>query len=120
MFALAFLLLCSAAQADLFRWVDPETGSVKISNSPPSWYDTSHGPKVEVIRFGPASVAQPSVAELQARWRDMLLAISSSAQPSVESARAFAQLTAELDRADPSGAKRRQDEVAAIVRRMQR
>ena len=53
MFALAFLLLCSAAQADLYRWVDPESGSIKFSNSPPPWYETPNGPKVERVPYAP-------------------------------------------------------------------
>jgi hypothetical protein len=35
--ALALLLaLAAPAHADLYRWVDPDTGSVKFSNLPPS------------------------------------------------------------------------------------
>jgi len=124
LFALAFLLLCSAAYADLFRWVDPESGSVKYSNAAPPWYETGSGPKVERLPYTPPGarqlVADPSaptpVAALQARWREMLLAVSS--QPSPEGARAFAQLTAELDRADPAGAPRRKDELANVMRRL--
>ena len=119
MFALALLLLLgSAAHADLFRWVDPESGSVKFSNSAPPWYDTGQGPKVEVIPSGPRTSAQPSSAEMQARWREMLLGLSS--QPTPEGARAFAQLTAELDRADPAGAPRRKEELADVMRRLYR
>jgi hypothetical protein len=46
----------------------------------------------------------------------MLLALSS--QPTPEGARAFAQLTAELDRADPAGAPRRKEELADVMRRL--
>ena len=126
MFALAFLLLCSAAHADLYRWVDPETGSVKLSNTPPPWYERGAGPKVEVIPYAAPS-ARPAVADpfasapggaLQARWRDALLAVSS--QPTKESLQALARLSAELDKADPAGTRRRQEEIASIVRRMQK
>ena len=116
MFALVFLLLCSAAHADLFRWVDAETGSVKFSNSPPPWYDTGQGPKVEVIPSGPRTTAQPPLAEMQARWREMLLTLSS--QPTPEGTRAFAQLTDQLDRADPAGAPRRKEELQNVMRRL--
>lgn len=124
MLALAFLLLCSAAHADLFRWVDPESGSVKYSNSPPPWYDTGSGPQVERVPYIPPGARQPvadpsapaPVAVLQARWREMLLSVS--AQPTPEAARAFSQLTAELDRADPAGAPRRKEEVANVMRRL--
>ena len=27
-----------AAHADLYRWVDPQTGSVKFSSYPPPWF----------------------------------------------------------------------------------
>jgi hypothetical protein len=124
LFALAFLLLCSAAHADLFRWVDPESGSVKYSNSPPPWYETGSGPQVERVPYKPPGARQANpdgsaptpVAALQERWREMLLTVSS--QPTPEGARAFAQLTAELDRADPAGAPRRKEELANVMRRL--
>jgi hypothetical protein len=41
------------AAADLYRWVDPDTGSIKFSNYPPPWYGDPakerRAPKVEVI-----------------------------------------------------------------------
>jgi hypothetical protein len=41
------------AAADLYRWVDPETGSIKFSSYPPPWYGDPakerRAPKVEVI-----------------------------------------------------------------------
>ena len=41
------------ALADLYRWVDPETGSVKFSSYPPPWYGDEkaekRAPKVEHI-----------------------------------------------------------------------
>jgi len=50
------MLLClwtGQAGADLYRWVDPETGSVKFSSYPPPWYGDEakqrKSPKVEVI-----------------------------------------------------------------------
>ena len=126
MFALAFLLLCSSAHADLYRWVDPESGSVKLSNSPPPWYERGAGPAVELIPYAaprarPAAAdpfAPPSVGALQARWREELLAFSS--QPTRERLQSLALLNAELDKADPAGARRRQDEVAGILRRAQK
>ena len=42
------------ARADLFRWIDPDTGSIKYSSYPPPWYGDPakerRAPKVEVIR----------------------------------------------------------------------
>ncbi len=126
MFALAFLLLCSAAYADLYRWVDPESGSVKLSNTPPPWYERGGGPAVERIPYTTSGAKQPAadplaptpVGVLQARWREVLLAASS--QPTRESVQALVLLTAQLDRADPAGARRRQEEVASIQRSLQR
>jgi hypothetical protein len=41
------------AAADLYRWVDPESGSIKFSSYPPPWYGDSvksrRAPKVELI-----------------------------------------------------------------------
>ena len=55
-------LLPLLAQADLYRWVDPESGSIKFSNSPPSWMQGvepsgRRAPAVEVIPFRTASPA---------------------------------------------------------------
>jgi len=57
--AIALALLAWAAQfsgpaaADLYRWVDPDTGSVKFSSYPPPWFGDPamerRAPKVEVI-----------------------------------------------------------------------
>lgn len=67
-FPLAVLMLLGAgsAAADLYRWVDPETGSVKFSNSPPPWFNDAakqgRAPKVEVIapaRTAPAFEPRP-------------------------------------------------------------
>ena len=56
------------AAADLYRWVDPETGSVKFSSYPPPWYDKAPAarrtPKVELIpstRTAPAFEPSPIV-----------------------------------------------------------
>ena len=54
----------AAATADLYRWVDPETGSVKFSSYPPPWYGDEarepRAPKVEHIPpRGPGAGAQP-------------------------------------------------------------
>ena len=53
MFALAILAWAGAAAADLYRWVDPESGSVKFSSYPPPWFGDPAkervAPKVEVI-----------------------------------------------------------------------
>ena len=53
LFALAVLLCAASAEADLYRWIDPETGSVKFSSYPPPWYGDAEkekrAPRVEHI-----------------------------------------------------------------------
>lgn len=126
MFALAFLLLCSAAHADLYRWIDAESGSVKFSSTPPPWFESGSGPQVERIPFTAAGARAPGAdplaptpaAALQARWQEMLLTVSS--QPTREGLQALAALTAELDRADPPGAQRRQQALTSVLRSLQK
>jgi hypothetical protein len=55
------------AAADLYRWVDPESGSVKFSSYPPPWYGDAaqerRAPKVEHIparRDAPARRDEPA------------------------------------------------------------
>jgi hypothetical protein len=122
---IALLVAPTLAYADLYRWVDPESGSVKLSNTPPPWYERGGGPEVELIPYAaprarPAAanpLAPSSVGVLQARWREALLADAS--QPTKERLQALATLNAELDKADPLGARRRQEEVSSILRRTQ-
>jgi hypothetical protein len=62
--ASAVLLLWSApALADLYRWLDPETGSVKFSSYPPPWYGDAEkekrAPKVEHIPERQSTTATP-------------------------------------------------------------
>jgi hypothetical protein len=119
----ALLAASTLAHADLYRWVDPESGSVKLSNTPPPWYERGGGPAVERIPYTTPGARQPAgdplaptpVGVLQARWREALLAVSF--QPTREGVQTLAALTAELDKADPAGARRRQEEVSSILRR---
>lgn len=47
------VMVAAPAQADLYRWRDPQTGSIKFSNLPPPWYgDPAReigAPPVEVV-----------------------------------------------------------------------
>ena len=66
-FFLALLALPFLAYADLYRWIDPESGSVKLSSTPPPWYERGSGPKVERIPYAvpagkPAAEASPKPA----------------------------------------------------------
>ena len=51
--ALLLFAVAHPAIAELYRWVDPETGSVKFSSYPPPWFGDAQkerrAPKVEVI-----------------------------------------------------------------------
>ncbi len=55
------------ALADLYRWVDPESGSVKFSSYPPPWYGDAakqrRAPKVEHIPAGRETPAWRDPAE---------------------------------------------------------
>lgn len=48
------LFLCAtAAQARLYQWVSPETGTPQLSGEPPSWYRSADGgPRVRVYERG--------------------------------------------------------------------
>lgn len=66
---IAFWLLLAAAPpawADLYRWVDSETGSVKFSNFPPS--EAASGKRtlqVELIPYGTPVAAAPQLAPVK-------------------------------------------------------
>lgn len=63
--AVAVMAWAGAAGADLYRWVDRDSGSIKYSSYPPPWYGDEakqrRAPKVEVIPAGRSSTkASPS------------------------------------------------------------
>jgi hypothetical protein len=67
---LASMFWASLSAADLYRWVDPETGSVKFSSYPPPWYgdpaQERRAPKVVVIpSWNPSVKPEPSPQEAQ-------------------------------------------------------
>ena len=67
LFLLAMLGWAGAAAADLYRWVDPESGSVKFSNTPPPWYGDAakerRAPKVELIPSRRNDTATPATGD---------------------------------------------------------
>ena len=123
------VVLPLTAHADLYRWIDPASGSVKFSSQPPS------DPRIEpeVVRYKapppppkPAGASLPSnKPDLEARWR--LLATELAAIPPQElktgsdrvrqQVQALEATRAELDRTDPAGAPRRNAELVAILQR---
>ena len=120
--ALALLALATAAHADLYRWVDPQTGSVKLSNVPPP----ASQPGVEVLPYrGGASPAKPApsgVAALEQRWHALLddIAHGAAASPSDSAVlrrqlNELAAASVELERLDPAGAARRRAEAQSAL-----
>ena len=118
------MLVATAAHADLYRWVDRETGSVKFSSVPPA----ESQPGVEVVPYrGPAAPpkpASPSTEALELRWRELLAEISATpAAPggSPELQRRmqdFGAVTGELEKLDPAGAPRRRAEAESVLQRL--
>lgn len=127
------------AHAELYRWVDRETGSVKFSSYPPPWFGDParelRSPAVEVIRYerpgAPKPAAEPQagsgaelLAALEAQWK-VLTRFFSSLPAGQDFARAgggmqqqieaYNAVRAELDRMDPAGAARRRQQEAAIL-----
>lgn len=117
-----------AAHADLYRWIDPQSGSVKYSSVPPPASQAG----VQVIpyrgRAAPATPggaapgsAAPGSEALDARWGELLAEISAAAPGSRELQQRLTDLAAvatELDRVDPAGRPRRQAQAQAILQRL--
>jgi hypothetical protein len=146
MFRLAFLMFsvwAFSAHADLYRWVDPATGSVKFSSYPPPWYGDEEAqkraPKVEHIparsaprvrtESGPDAPrdAGPSLDSLERQRKAMLAQIASAAaarpgagarpdtQKQLES---LAAVMEQLDKLNPDGAAARRAEAEALLQKL--
>lgn len=139
--AVVFLLLHAApAAADLYRWIDPETGSVKFSSYPPPWYGDAaaqrRAPKVEVIPGRDAAGRQVAgdkpeggrlLESLEVQRKAILqqvpaLAARSGSELSGSTLQrqleAYAALAAQMDKLDPQGAAARRGEVQMIFERI--
>jgi hypothetical protein len=124
--ALALLLVLAApAHADLYRWVDPDTGSVKFSTLPPA----NPGLGAELVPYRapkPPASSSSSLAALEARWRALVLLLASRSPQDTgrdrgalrEELETYEAVRAELDRRDPAGAPRRAAETGALVERL--
>jgi hypothetical protein len=132
------LLLCFAASAhaDLYRWIDPETGSVKLSTMPPS--DPTIGAQIVPFKAPAApkppatsvvskpSPATGSVEALQVRWSELLTQLSGAAPQDFDRGgeglrqhiEAYEALRVELDRLDPAGAARRRAESTSVLEKL--
>ena len=131
------------AHADLYRWIDPESGSVKYSSVAPSWYGDGErqgrAPAVEVVPYVPPGVsprkpeeaARPggtAVSALEARWRALLQGFSVLTKSDFEKAgrglgeqlQAYQAVVAELDRLDPGGRRRRQAEETLVLEKLKK
>src|SRR5215208_4537701 len=110
-----------AAHADLYRWVDPQSGSAKFSSTPPPWYGDPEkergSPAVEVLSdrarggtVAPQKKPAVGVAGLEARWAE-LLRYFASLPPGTdfsglqEQLQEYAAAGAELNRLEPAGAQ---------------
>ena len=133
---LLFFCLVAPAHADLYRWIDPETGSVKLSSLPPS----DSGVNAEVVPYKaqalPKPAATPAVAKpvasaveaLQARWSEILTQITGisprdfqrGAEGLKQHIEAYEAVRVELDRIDPSGAARRRSESESVLDKLKR
>jgi hypothetical protein len=132
--ALALLLFIAApAHADLYRWIDPDSGSVKLSTMPPS--DPRANAELVPFRNAAATTQAPAavksgpagpLAALEARLSEIVARIAATApQQDSRSADGYRQqleayeaVRAELDRIDPSGAARRRSESTSLLDRL--
>ncbi len=136
---LAFLLLLSPclAQADLYRWIDPESGSVKLSSQPPTdprvnaevlpYRAPTPPPKTPSAAAAAAKPAAtpsgaPNVQALEARWRELLNQLANARPEEVvrnpSLAETYEAARAELDQLDPNGAVRRQAVATRALERL--
>ena len=133
------------AHADLYRWVDPQTGSVKFSSYPPPWFGDQalelSAPAVEVLVYrvpgAPKPAAEPVkpsaaasiLSALEARLAGLTQFFSalpansdfsragSGIQQQLE---AYQAVSAELDRLDPAGAARRRAQEVGVIETLRR
>lgn len=141
------MIACLAAvpaHAELYRWVDPQTGSVKFSSYPPPWFGHQalelNAPATEVIAYQmpgagkPAAPLKPSAAaSVLAALETRLAGLTQffSALPSnqdfsragsgiQQQLEAYQALRAELDRLDPAGAARRRAQEVGVMETLRR
>jgi len=130
---LVLAFVAAGAHADLYRWIDPESGSVKLSTLPPP-----AGVHAEIVPsrgqpFAPESKAAaasapkaPSPArgtDLESRWRELLgilmrTDLRSRDEPLRQQLQLFEAMGSELDRIDPAGTARRRAEQAPLTERL--
>ncbi len=131
--------LCAhPAVAQLYRWVDPETGSVKFSSYPPPWYGNEaaqrRAPKVDVIPPGrtagattqAANTSQDGAQRLESFELQRRQLLQQLAKPGAQRApqelqkqlEAYSTLSDQMDKLDPPGAAARRGEVQVLIERI--
>ena len=142
---LPILLAACPVHADLYRWVDPQTGSVKYSSYPPPWFGQPalevNSPATEVVVYrppgAPKPIAEPQkpsaaasvIAALETRLSGLtqfFTALPANTDFSRAGAgiqqqlEAYQAVAAELDRLDPAGAARRRQQEAGFLETLRR
>jgi uncharacterized protein DUF4124 len=129
------LFIASPAHADLYRWVDPASGSVKLSTLPPSDPRISaelvpfRNPAAPVPQAAAGTAPKPAastLAALEARWSELLAKLAAPAPQDLsrsgeglrQHAETYEAVRAELDRLDPAGAARRRSESGTLLERL--
>jgi len=120
------LVLAAPAYADLYRWVEPGSGSVKFSNLPPA--NPQLGAELVPYRGAPKPPAgsSSSLGALETRWRALVVQLAARSPQDMARDRGvlrqeletYEALRAELDRRDPAGAPRRAAETGVLVERL--
>ena len=134
-----------AAHAELYRWVDPQTGSVKFSSYPPPWFGDQarelHAPATEVIVYQAPGAPRPAAAPAKpsaaasilsaletrlAGLRQFFSTLPSNADFSragsgiQQQIEAYQAVSAELVRLDPAGAARRRAQEVGVMETLRR
>ncbi len=133
------LFVAASAHADLYRWIDPQTGSVKLSSMPPSdptinaqlvTFQAPAAPKPPATpppaKPAATDATATSVQGLQARWSELMTQLAGitpqdfnkGAEGIKQHMEAYEAVRAELDRLDPGGAARRNAESASLLDRL--
>lgn len=136
-----------SAAADLYRWIDPASGSVKITSYPPPWYGNpeleKRAPKVEriperqrapVVRPESARLAEPPpvasagppgpapLGPLEAQRKRLLgelAAMRDARDPGLmRRLEGYRDLVLQMDRIDPAGAEARANDLRTLIERM--
>ena len=133
---LCLLFAALPARADLYRWIDPETGAIKYSSYPPPWVGDAERerrlPPVEVLRYTPRGAAKTperdkAIAPLEERRRRLLqelLALPERKDRGPDEIQRQLQmyqlLADELDQLDPRGAAARKAEDYEVMEKLRR